>query len=320
MTSALKASTYETYGSAWRSWETYCADVKINTWAADVWQGADYLHWLADRGTVNLSQCTPYTAAVNGAYTAMRLPPPLRGPVPYLSRVSLAARQRDTRPALRQRALPAEDAATLYYLTVDPFDEHWPRTDADFVQAGHNLAILTMYLTGSRPTSIRKLPAASGVCFTATDVIIHRKYTKDDDDAEGGDHLGHRPVNLPKSTFQTYAEVMVRFAAERDQRFPGAPWFFSISSEGFSSIAPLAYFRNWYAENCPQPPAGCVYTLRSLRSGFASGAISIGVQSGRVNYVGGWVPGSPTMDRFYVDYTFVAYGYARWFFGHLLVA
>ena len=55
----------------------------------------------------------------------------------------------------------------------------------------------------------------------------------------------------------------------------------------------IAYFRNWYAENCPQPPAGCVYTLRSLRSGFAFGAISIGVQSGRVNYVGGWVPGSP---------------------------
>ena len=36
--------------SAWRSWERYCADVGINTWAADVWQGADYLHWLADRG------------------------------------------------------------------------------------------------------------------------------------------------------------------------------------------------------------------------------------------------------------------------------
>ena len=50
MTSALKASTYETYGSAWRSWENYCAAVNINTWAADVWQGADYLHWLADRG------------------------------------------------------------------------------------------------------------------------------------------------------------------------------------------------------------------------------------------------------------------------------
>ena len=26
------------------------------------------------------------------------------------------------------------------------------------------------------------------------------------------------------------------------------------------------------------------------------------------------------MDRFYVDYTFVAYGCARWFFGHLLAA
>jgi len=98
------------------------------------------------------------------------------------------------------------------------------------------------------------------------------------------------------------------------------PWFLSVSFEGFSSIAPFAYFRSWYDASCAPPPAGYTYTLRSLRSGFASGAISIGVQSGRVNYVGGWVPGSPTMDRFYVDYTFVAYGYARWFFGHLLVA
>ena len=66
-------------------------------------------------------------------------------------------------------------------------------------------------------------------------------------------------------------------------------------------------------------PPGCNFNLRSCRSDLASAAISLNAAAGRVNYVGGWIQGIPTMERHYVDYTFVADAYSRWFFGHLVV-
>ena len=320
--SSLKAGSYRTYGSAWRKWQLYCQSMSYDVWSANKWRIADYLHWLADGRTVKLSNCQPYLSAINTAYRSMGLPRPAIGYVVDNVCRSLAARQKDERPGLRHRPLPAPQGRRLVEFAVDSVaNESWAASDAAFDRATHALAFAVMYLTGSRPTSIRRLPHDTGIVVTPRgDVTVCRRYVKTDDDSEGGDQVGRLPVTLPVR-FRSLGKALLRYQAERAQRFPEASTFFSLSAvSSSSSVASIAQFKVLLARLGVLPPPGCAYVLRSLRSGFASACMSLDVSPERICFIGGWVPGSRTMVRYYVEYgaSFPVNGAAaRWLFGHL---
>ena len=320
--SSLKAASCRTYSSTWRKWQLYCQAVGCDVWSATQWRVADYLHWLADGHTVRLSKCQPYLSVLNTAYRSVGLPRPAVGYVVDNVCRSLAARQRNVRPGLRHRPLPATHGRRLVDFAVASVNAaSWPQSDAAFDDATHALAFALIYLTGSRPTSIRRLPRETGVVISPHgDVTINRKYVKTDNDSEDGDQVGHLPVALPEG-FRPLGMALRTYSAVCTQRFPEESNFFSLSADSSSSsIASLARFKAVLARLGVIPPEGCEYVLRSLRSGFASACMSLDVPPARICFVGGWVPGSRTMVRYYVEYgaSFPVNGAAaKALFGHL---
>ena len=67
-----------------------------------------------------------------------------------------------------------------------------------------------------------------------------------------------------------------------------------------------------------QPPTGCAWLPKSLRSGAASAMSAIGVPRPAIEALGGWAIGSTALQKHYIDPSIPPSQAARYFFGYLL--
>ncbi len=98
------------------------------------------------------------------------------------------------------------------------------------------------------------------------------------------------------------------------------PYLFELDPADTSSSAMTAWLDDMLNVVGILPPAGVKYLPGSLRSGMASACNALGVNMSRIEYIGGWAPGSTALIQHYIDPTVQADAAAAVFFGHLLPA
>ncbi|XRB19725.1 hypothetical protein RI054_22g95720 [Pseudoscourfieldia marina] len=190
----------------------------------------------------------------------------------------------------------------------------------------NGLGVTSGYMTGSRPSSIVFLDQTVGV--SASDdhgVVVNRDFVKGTTD-EPDDARGKISLTYPLTDFyRRYRSAMATYVALWERCFGGAagsrqPYLFELDPADTSSSAMTAWLDDMLNVVGIRPPAGVKYLPGSLRSGMASACNALGVNMSRIEYIGGWAPGSTALIQHYIDPTVQADAAAAVFFGHLLPA
>ncbi|XRB20351.1 hypothetical protein RI054_24g101980 [Pseudoscourfieldia marina] len=178
-------------------------------------------------------------------------------------------------------------------------------------------------MTGSRPSSIVFLDQTVGV--SASDdhgVVVNRDFVKGTTD-EPDDARGKISLTYPLTDFyRRYRSAMATYVALWERCFGGAaesrqPYLFELDPADTSSSAMTAWLDDMLNVVGILPPAGVKYLPGSLRSGMASACNALGVNMSRIEYIGGWAPGSTALIR--TTSTLLFKPIFLLFFGHLLL-
>ena len=188
------------------------------------------------------------------------------------------------------------------------------------------LAVFVAFATGSRPSSIVYLDLVIGISSSdAHGLVINRDYVKgstdDRDDAKGKVSLTF-PLTGIYARVRRALDVFSSLARRARSRAASSrlPYFFELDDVDSASTALSTWLANILRVCDIQPPAGIVYQPGSLRSGMASACTAIGIPRPRIEFLGGWVPGSSALTTHYIDPTMVADASAYAVFGHLVPA
>ena len=299
MGSALLHNTYSTYDTGWRSWLRYCRARRLHPLRGTSADVCDYLVELARKGTVSIRSCQPYLSAINRAYADCGRRRPAKGHYVNAIRNALRLRQRGLHARARRVPLPAEVGKRLHDATVALVGSpDWPRSQPELHLGRDLLQAIISVLSGSRPSSIRTLDVA-GLQVTAGGIRLRRAYVKGQIDAEPYDIVGRVDVtfrgfvNLERALTR-YLDVVCAGAAPTDLVFQLGP------CDG-SSEASARWWRSALAHVRAVAPAGCAYLPHSARATFASGTHVVVGDRDKLEYVGGWAPGSPTVGKHYID-------------------
>ena len=340
MVSSKAPRTYKTYASAFNQFKKFAADIGIDPFRATTGDVVDYVAWLGRRGTVAATSLQPYLSAINRVYEDCGLNPPGTGPAKGDSiaavRGGLKAAQKAPRSAPRRGPLPAASALRIARFACD-LSESWGEqalgtaelTDADATtlrSLRDALAVFVAFATGSRPSSIVYLDLVIGISSSdAHGLVINRDYVKgstdDRDDAKGKVSLTF-PLTGIYARVRRALDVFSSLARRARSRAASSrlPYFFELDDVDTASTALSTWLANVLRVCDIQPPAGVVYQPGSLRSGMASACTAIGIPRPRIEFLGGWVPGSSALTTHYIDPTMIADASAYAVFGHLVPA
>ena len=337
MATSKAPRSYKTYRSAFNQFKKFSAEIGINPYAATEGDIIDYIAWLGRNGTVSARSLQPYLTAINCVYEDTGLGDgPAKGPTVSAVRNGLRAAQRETISTARRGALPAASALRIAEFTFD-LAANWgvlalakPRLDDNDRKTlrtlRNGLGVTSGYMTGSRPSSIVFLDQTVGV--SASDdhgVVVNRDFVKGTTD-EPDDARGKISLTYPLTDFyRRYRSAMATYVALWERCFGGAagsrqPYLFELDPADTSSSAMTAWLDDMLNIVGILPPAGVKYLPGSLRSGMASACNALGVNMSRIEYIGGWAPGSTALIQHYIDPTVQADAAAAVFFGHLLPA
>jgi len=266
----------------------------------------------------------PYLSGINAVFTDLGLEQPAKGPVVTRVRQGLERMQVDTRPAPRTLALPAAVAKRMLDAAVR-LGTAGSCSPAELKLLRSLLFCIIAFLTASRPVSIVSLPADSGLLLdlrAAAGMVVYREYTKT---ARTADQAvpGRMALSFPTAQFAALINVLQRFARWRAAALPGAAFFFQLPGDVLrpsaeqNGVLASGWFDDALAAVPDRPPAGAVWTPRSLRSGAASAAEAERVPRSKTEYLGGWVPGSTALAQHYIDPCVLPSPAGEFFFGHL---
>ena len=317
ITSSLAVNTYDSYGTGWRRFVAYMQRRGRHPLRGNEQDVADYLVALAREGTVKLKSCQPYLSAINRAYADAGLPRIALGPLVQSVRAGLSNRQFNLDPDESRRALPAEIALAWFdrAILIDFEASDETARNRDLVLARNLLASLLLYVTGSRPSSIRRLEIEAISILTCGSVQLIRNYVKGQNDSDDHDVVGRRPIKLPYA--QLAAQLKAFDAARRAAR-PTAHFFFELSANDHAVAASARWFTGALDAVRVAPADRVNLSPGSGRSGFASGANAVGVVLPKIKYIGGWALNSTTVEKHYIDPTYPDTPAARYFFEYLV--
>ena len=315
---ANKAGTSRTYKSTFKRWEKYCAERGVSPYAAQPKDVADYLFYLAP--DIKMSSISPYLSVIRKAYEDLALEPPTHSPLVVRVRTHLTNHQIAVRTQLRCQALWAPHLKVIFEKVVEMvLATDWPTSTDDLLMARNLLFVVVLCISGSRPSSIRLLDRAGITTPTDTpgSITLTRTHVKTAADAEEFDVVGKFAVTFPPQPYSNLALSLAKFALARDTFFPEGKYYFQLSAHDCSASAVSAHFSAATEFIHLKPRAGHVYTCKSARRGFVSNGMAVEIPRHRLEYVGGWVPDSSAMVRFYCDHTIEPSHEALFFWGHL---
>ena len=163
------------------------------------------------------------------------------------------------------------------------------------------LAVAICFMTMSRPISILLLPTTdlpADPDSAAHCVTVTRQHVKTDHGIDRN-QPGRFPLSFPRR-FAGLATALRNFTAARAAAYPTATHFFELPGERFTEKTNFGdalgrMLGTALTTVSLQPPAGRVYTARSLRSGGASAAEMVPLPRSKIEFLGGWAePRAPS--------------------------
>lgn len=268
-----------------------------------------------------MASAPQYCSAINAVYTDLNLPPPAVGPLVNQVRTGLHRLQIDTKPPARERPLPGAVIGRMMEMVRQMLNRRQP---FDLCDLRALLFCVVAYVTASRPVSIVALPVADMLVQRTGDIVIYRRFTKTVQ-VDAPSAPGRVPLTLPASHFATLRAQLRHFDRHRQSDCQDARFFFQLQRDKFDLAHPASnggLAQPWLARALKlvnmAPPDGETWTPRSLRSGGASAAEALGVTRSKIEYLGGWAPGSTALAKHYIDPTYVVDGAMHACFGYLL--
>ena len=328
MLMAISASrapkTYESYQTGINHLFEYCAELELDPLQVTPADAAHFLTWLAQRGTVQIASAKPYFSGINQFFKDLGLPGPCEGWLFNRAKSGLVNMQEEIEPSPHELPLPATVAKAIY--------DRACALGATAASAADNLSLLRAllavaicFMTMSRPISILLLPTtdltadpeSASHCVTVT-----RQHVKTDHGIDRN-QPGRFPLSFPRR-FAGLATALRNFTAARAAAYPTATHFFELPGERFTEKTNFGdalgrMLGTALTTVSLQPPAGRVYTARSLRSGGASAAEMVPLPRSKIEFLGGWAVDSKRLSQHYISRATPPTFAGRFFFDWLIL-
>jgi hypothetical protein len=302
---ALEPSTYEAYGRHFGAFARYCEEEQRCALPAEPWTVIEYVGHLADEGTVAEGSLQPYLSAINRFHADLGHDRPAAG-----SHFLRAARQGMRRAQIaaggtRDSRVPLPASAMLDVLADGE------RADASLGEQRESLGVELAALFGGRQDScVHLLTADFGVDAAFIWLRLSEKGKRNT--------VVRRVVRLPlaQPPCHGHASALPRIAAAA-RRYLDAraalcaasgvaepEWLLQLPSEARPTTRSMEGWLERALARCGvTAPVGFAYQGHSIRSGAVSAEAAIGVERHLYIWLGGWVRGSVTVERDYVDPT-----------------
>jgi hypothetical protein len=339
LASRLEDSTLAAYGRHWAAFDEYCAGEGLCSLPATHRTVFFYIGHLAERGTVAASSLQPYLSAINGAHRDHGHEPPalghlIRSARQGMARAQAAMQTTDSRVPLPapvfERALDAGLAlvARRYQRYPNPNSNPNPIPNPNPSRLAalrrHYAFVLCFLFIGRQDSAVHLRACDHGI----TDSFIWLRLTEK---MRRGRAL-RRIVRLPLAPLvvQGHASALPRVAqlgraylealASAAATAGGAcEWLFQLPGERRPDTRAM---ESWVAAELAElgvrAPPGFAYLGHSIRSGAASAGSAIDVRRFIICWMGGWAPGSSTLEQHYLDPSVTPTPAAYAFFGWLL--
>ena len=297
--------TYESYQTGVNHLFEYCSELEIDPLQITPADAAHFLTWLAQRGTVQIATAKPYFSGINQFFQDLGLPKPCEGWLFNRAKSGLVNMQEELDPQPHELPLPATVAKVIYDAAC-ALGATAESTADNIVLLRDLLAVAICFMTMSRPISILLLtttdltadPASVSHCVTVT-----RQHVKTDHGIDRN-QPGRFPLSFPRR-FAGLATALRNFTIARTAAYPAATHFFELG-ERFTNTTAFGdalgrMLGTALTTVSLQPPAGRVYTARSLRSGGASAAEMVPLPRSKIEFIGGWAVDSQRLAQHYIS-------------------
>ena len=266
-----------------------------------------YLGYLQAEDKVHASSLQPYLSAINQAHIDFGFPAPAMGHLLRLARRGFAEVEGEATLTTAVRS-PLPSAVAFRFLQLGL------ATDCFYTLRA--CACLTAQFAWFARADTGVLMRKAHVSLSSAAMSINER-TKTIARNQAA------PIIRPQDWFfdpaNLFMSLQQRWASER--RHAETDFYWSLPDENLSSSCwNSSIVNHWLQEILDildiQPPAGVLWSAHSLRSGGATGAYSIGVDSLIVMRFGLWK--CLTSAQIYIDVLALPDVFARLFFGHLL--
>ena len=322
--------TLKTYSNNWNRWVNFChlrsnarplgqaqAPGPLSPWAATPYDVADFLMHLAP--SVRMSSVQPYLSCINSAYRDLGLPAIGNDQVVKATRAFL---ERVQVPLNSGESIVPMDASAMKELLDDVHRDYstmeQPLGPGGLRYLRSSLAAIIGFVSGSRPGALVRLPVENLRVVGPQLALLERTETKTSPNSPlFADAPGRRP--LPLYFRDSKVCTLLTMYIENRARLPRQPrYFFSLTTDEDKQDGVFTlWFDTVLASIRRTPPAGCKWTPKSLRKGFATASHLAGADLLSITNVGGWAPGSSTVARDYIRADYTRDPSMVYFFGHL---
>lgn len=298
LASRLAPGTWATYAVAFTRFVRFCAPRQLSPLPATTATVLLYADFLAKEGHIQAATAQPYFSAINTLHELTALPRPAVGQLLASFRAGWQRRQTLLIPlpsAWQTRAMPAGVAACVLRRLPQLHEVVPLRASLFFV-----LAFVTML----RPDSLLSCLALAVSGSTLTYTPLRYKTTVPTPGLASQVDISRLPELIG---------AILRFVRLRGALGPAQSWFQLPREPAPSTPTAAAWF--------DMARSGAlilnVYTMYSLRRGGASSALAAGAARDKIEFLGGWGPGSSALRRHYLDLSFPNDRWAQLFFGWL---
>jgi len=324
--SALEDSTYKHYGGLFGAFVDYCAEQHLEPLPADPFTIFCYIGHLAEEGKWQESSLQPILSAINRVHRDHGLDPPathnhfINSARAGMARAQVALGTSDSRIPL-----PAPAALAVLTSGLPVADGPAP----PLVVLREAAAVSLDFLFAGRQDSLVHI-RSSDFGVDRPGGFIWLRIT------EKGKRKNRirRVIRLPisQSAISGHASALPLVASLLESylfarqvlvsSFPGVDipeFFFQLPGEARPTTATMSCWLASALLRCGiKAPPGFAYLGHSIRSGAASAMAAISVPRHLYIWLGGWAPGSSTVDKHYIDPTILPTPAAYAFFGWAL--
>jgi len=321
----LAPNSLRSYAPLWNAFEAFCAARGLCALPATPATVARYVTACAARGTVRPTSFRPYLAVVDTVHRTVFGSDEHQPAASYLVRsVFTGWRRQDLAQPGAQREYTAPLPASAVAAAVRALRLDGARLSAPLHRALFYLMVA--YATLMRPSSGVPL-AQEDVRDTPSTCVFRPRLLK------GGQLREHlpNPKAFPTAAAGWMADLVRGWRARQHfawcsaGQWQGAPApaspapgsFWALPAERALGVqaASDAWVDAALSHLDVQAPLGAKYTPRCTRKGGASAGVAVGMESGAINFLGDWAPGSNVPERHYIDRSVLPCADARFFFG-----
>jgi integrase len=319
---SLGSSTMANYAGHIAAWVRYCASEGVLPFPVDQDVALTFLGSLVESGTLKPGSIQPVLSGINTFCRQLGLPREMRGDqFNAVKRGWRVLHVGDAEPDERV-ALPPHAIALVVQLIADPL--------LSLALLRGSVMVLLGFLTGLRSSSLAAMRSCD---LQVRDGWLWVRVISEKSRSKASGKLRRvLQIQLLSPVLVSLGEAVTRlrslrgFAAQEVlvdslEAENLLPLFFRLRGEVRCEAADCtAWFKGVLAAVRVVAPPGFKYSVHSLRKAAASGMARLGIISRTIAVIGGWIPGSSSLEADYIDPTYPSHPILVEFFGQYVAS